>query len=312
MRGFDIVGVGHSCLDSLCTVENYPREDDSTHITKIEYQGGGAVATALVAASILGSRVAYIGNTGLDYVSKEIKSLLEKDGVNTDALKEREDSNGLESFVMINSQNGTRTKFPQRDTNPPIDWTEDLNEMVLESKILHLDGTNYINAVEALKRARKGKTVVSLDGCSMQSDNEKNIELASSVDILIMNKKYPLRVSGKSSYEEALREMSGWGPKSVMCTLGEDGVMAVISGRIRHFPAIPAPFVVDTTGCGDVFHGAYLTAYLRGMDEEESIMFASAAASLKCTEKGGRKGVRTREEVLEYMKNNCISSKKGE
>ena len=301
MKAFDIVGVGHSCLDRLCTVENYPREDDSTHITHIEMQGGGAVATALVAASKLGSRTAFIGNTGTDYVSAAIRSLFEEDGVDCSCLMARKDSFGLESFVMVNPANGSRTKFPQRDTNPPVEWTEELDKMVSTARVLHLDGTNYQNAVEAVKRAREGETTVSLDGCSMQCDNNKNIALASSVDFLIMNRKYPLRVSGKTSYEEALLEMSGWGPKRVMCTLGSDGVMTVIGGKIRRFKAFTPPSVVDTTGCGDVFHGAYLNAYLNGMDDEESILFASATAALKCAEKGGRKGVRTRDEVLEFM-----------
>lgn len=302
MKRFDIVGVGHSCLDKLCTVEKYPREDDSTHITNIEVQGGGAVATALVAASRLGSSVSFVGNIGTDYVSQAIQSLFKEEAVDTSCLIPREDCFGLESFVMINSQNGSRTKFPQRDTNPPIDWTDNINKVLKNACILHLDGTNYTNAIEAVKRAKESGVIVSLDGCSMQSDNKKNKTLASSVDFLIMNRKYPLRVSGKTSYEEALLEMKEWGPKRIMCTLGSEGVIAVIGGKIKHFRSFTPPCVVDTTGCGDVFHGAYLNAYLNGMDAEESILFASATAALKCVQKGGRKGIRTRDEVLEFMR----------
>lgn len=301
MKEYDVCGVGHSCLDRVCIVENYPKEDDSTHITSIDIQGGGAVATALVASSRLGKKSVFIGNIGSDYVSKEIVSLFKKDGVDTSFMIERADSWGLESFVMVNPLNGSRTKFPERDFNPPIEWNEKLEKVIGSSRVLHLDGTNWTNAVRASEIAHKNGVIVSLDGCSMQSDNEKNKILASQADILIMNKKYPLRVSGKSSYEEALLEMKSWGPKVVMCTLGEEGSLAVIGGKVKKFKAYKANAVVDTTGCGDVFHGSFLSAYLDGMDTEEAIYFASASSALKCEKKGGRAGIRTKEEVLSFM-----------
>ncbi|MBQ0071659.1 MAG: hypothetical protein KBS81_07365 [Spirochaetales bacterium] len=207
----------------------------------------------------------------------------------------------MESIAMVNPANGSRTKYPQRDTNPPVDWTEELKNAIREAKILHLDGTNYQNAVSAARIAKKNGVLVSLDGCSMQTDNEKNKALASMADILIMNKKYPLRVSGKSSYEEALLEMSTWGPKIVACTLGEKGSLAVVDGVVQAFPAFPAEKVVDTTGCGDVFHGGFLCAYLMGMNLEDSIRFGSITASMKCRMPGGRAGIPTREEVLKNM-----------
>ena len=295
-----IAGVGHSCLDRLCTIESYPREDDSTHITSIAVQGGGAVATALVAASRLGASTAWIGNAGTDIISSEILRLLEADGVSTAYAARRPDASGLESFVMVNPQNGSRTKFPERDVNPPIEWTEELSAAVRSADILHLDGTNWVNAFNAASIARDAGVVVSLDGCSMQADNERNRKLASMADILIMNRKYPLRVSGLPSYPEALLEMASWGPRIVMCTLGDEGVLAVIDGRVESFPAFEVK-AVDTTGAGDVFHGAFLRGYLDGMDLRSCIRFSSAVAALKCTKIGGRSGIPTMEEALAFM-----------
>ena len=280
-----IAGVGHSCLDRLCTIESYPREDDSTHITSIAVQGGGAVATALVAASRLGASTAWIGNAGTDIISSEILRLLEADGVSTAYAARRPDAAGLESFVMVNPQNGSRTKFPERDVNPPIEWTEELS------------------AALAASIAREAGVVVSLDGCSMQADNERNRKLASMADILIMNRKYPLRVSGLPDYREALLEMASWGPRIVMCTLGDEGVLAVIDGRVESFPAFEVK-AVDTTGAGDVFHGAFLRGYLDGMDLRSCIRFSSAVAALKCTKIGGRSGIPTMDEALAFMERN--------
>ncbi|MGX8681823.1 MAG: PfkB family carbohydrate kinase, partial [Spirochaetales bacterium] len=71
MREFQIVGVGYSCVDMICMVDDYPVENSSTHITSRITQGGGASATAIVAASRLGSECAFIGNLGNDMVSDE-------------------------------------------------------------------------------------------------------------------------------------------------------------------------------------------------------------------------------------------------
>lgn len=302
LERFQIVGVGYSCVDSVCMIEDYPVEDSSTHVTKRILQGGGAVATALVAASRLGSSCAFIGNLGNDSVSDEIIRLFESDGVCTNYMIRRDDCQGLESIIMVNPENGSRTKFPQRDFSPAVQWNQQLKDVIKNSMVLHLDGTHYENALNAAKIAKEYGVLVSLDGCSMQKENEKNRALATLADILIMNSKYPLRVSGKSNYNEALLEMSCWGTKKVIgCTLGEKGSKFVIDGKVVDFPSFKAKKVLDTTGCGDVFHGSFLSAFTSGMDLKECIRFASATACIKCAFPGGRAGIPDRKTVLEMI-----------
>ena len=285
-----IVGVGHCCQDFLCVVENYPPEDGSTHITQINTQGGGAVATAMVAASRLGIKTAYIGNLGEDSIGDTILDEFKREGVDVVGVTRLPNVQSLSSYVMINPANGTRTKFPFRGNIPPIVWDGQKKEMLRQAKVLHLDGTNYENAVNAAKLAKEYGVTVSLDGCSRQQDNDKNKFLASMVDILIMNAVYPTAVSGKATIEESLLEISTWGPKIVMSTAGRDGVYAVIDNSVYHFKAYEAK-VVDTTGAGDVFHGAFLAAYVRGKSLNECIGIAQLTAAIKCEQIGGRTGI---------------------
>ena len=226
--------------------------------------------------------------------------MLSADGVDTTHVVRRSDAYGLESFVMINPETGTRTKFPVRDFNPAIEWTDELKAEISRADVLHLDGTNYENALNASKIAKEANVLVSLDGCSMQAEMDKNRKLASMADFLIMNSKYPLRVTGLDNYENALLEISEWGPRIVICTLGDRGSLAVIDGKVVHFPAYKVN-VVDTTGAGDVFHGAFIAGYLDGMDLVENIEFASAVSALKCQKLGGRAGIPTKEEALMKM-----------
>lgn len=295
-----IVGVGHSCLDRLCTVEAYPPEDGSTHITSISVQGGGAVATAMAASARLGASSTMIGNLGDDEAGTEIRRLLEADGVRTDWITPVAGGRSSVSFVMVDPAHGSRTKFPYHDALPAVEWTRERARVIEQAQVLHLDGTQYENALNAAKIAKQAGVAVSLDGCSMQKDNDCNRTLASMADILIMNAKYPVRVSGKEDYAEALLEMSTWGPKIVIGTRGNQGCMAVVDGQVVSIPAFHVT-AVDTTGAGDVFHGAFLVGWLRGMELLENIRFASAVAALKCTKVGGRAGIPTFAAALDLM-----------
>ena len=295
-----IVGVGHNCLDYLCTVEAYPPEDGSTHITGMTCAGGGAAATAMAAAARLGVSAGMIDVVGRDGTGREICRLLESDGVDTRFIRAVPEGRSSVSYVMIDPAKGSRTKFPYPASLPPIGWDGEQVRALQSAQALHLDGTRYDDALQAAKLAKAAGVTVSLDGCSMQKDNGKNRVLASMSDILIMNYRYPVMVTGIDDYEAALLEMSRWGPQVVIGTQGARGCLAVIGGKVRRFPAYPVP-VADTTGAGDVFHGAFLAGRLRGLDLEQNIRFAAAAAALKCEKLGGRAGIPSWEEAMAFL-----------
>ncbi|HQD72424.1 MAG TPA: carbohydrate kinase family protein [Clostridiales bacterium] len=285
-----LVGVGHCCHDYLCLIDEYPPEDGSTRITSVSTQGGGAVATAMVAASRLGIESAFIGNIGDDEVGSLILEELKREGVDVSGVEVLPGVQSIRSYVMIDTKKGTRTKFPYKGNIPPIVWDEHKKNMLKNAKILHLDGTDYENAVNAAELAKEYKVLISLDGSTRQKDNRLNKELASRVDILIMSAVYPTAVSGKPTIKEALLEISTWGPEIVMSTAGADGVFAVIDNHVYHFEGYKVN-VVDTTGAGDVFHGAFLAAYLKGKNLEDCISIAQLTAALKCEHIGGRTGI---------------------
>ena len=298
-----IAGVGHCCQDHICTVEQYPPEDGSTHILSIDdSQGGGAVATALAAASRLGAKACLLARLGDDSTGDKILRGLAADGVDVALVSRVPGGRSSASYVMVNPETGSRTKFPYRDNLPPITFSAAERRAIAGADALHLDGTRYENALNAAKIAREAGTLVSLDGCSRQADNRLNLELAAMADILVMNAAYPFRVSGLDDREEALRFMAALGtPRVVMMTAGADGVYAVAGGKVHHYPAFQVR-AVDTTGAGDVFHGAFLTRWLETEDTEESIRFAQAAAALKCLRPGGRAGIPDRGQLTAFLR----------
>ena len=291
-----ILGIGHCCQDTICTVEAYPPEDGSTHILSMDdSQGGGAVATALAAAAKLGASCAMIGFVGDDPTGSRILEGLGSFGVDVSGVRRIPGGRSSSSIVMVNPATGSRTKFPYRDALPPLPFNREQRERIAGASILHLDGTRYENALRAAEIAREAGTLVSLDGCSRQTDNAKNLRLAEMADILITNAVYPFAVSGKADRDEALAFLAGLGKKkAVVMTGGKEGCWAFLEGRAVHFPAFPVQ-AVDTTGAGDVFHGAFLVRWLETEDPVSAIRFASAAAALKCLWPGGRAGIPSRE-----------------
>ena len=296
VRKNGIVGIGHCCQDTICTVENYPPEDGSTHILSMDdSQGGGAVATAMAAVAKLGAPCAVIAHVGDDAVGGKIVEGLRGFGVDVSGIRVIPGGRSSSSIVMVNPATGSRTKFPYRDALPPLPFDQDQRERIARAAILHLDGTRYENALKAAEIAREAGTLVSLDGCSRQKDNAKNLRLAEMADILIMNAVYPFAVSGLSSRDEALAFFAGLGRKKVVITTGgKEGCWAFLDGRTVHFPAYPVQ-AVDTTGAGDVFHGAFLARWLETEDTVSAIRFASVVSALKCLRPGGRSGIPDRE-----------------
>jgi len=298
-----VIGVGHCCQDYICTVESYPPEDGSTHILSIDdSQGGGAVATAMAAASRLGMKARMLCHLGDDSAGDSIMRGLQDFGVDTTLITRVSGGRSSTSYVMVNPANGSRTKFPYRDNLPLLSFSEKECEAIKQADVLHLDGTRYENALKAAQVARAAGTLVSLDGCSRQADNQLNRKLAGLADILIMNATYPYRVSERTDRQQALCYMASLGsPRVVMMTEGGNGVYSLQDGKVVHYPAFSVT-AADTTGAGDVFHGAFLTRYLETGDCGESIRFAQAASALKCLKPGGRSGIPDRGRLEEFLR----------
>ena len=301
-KDFSVIGIGHCCQDSICVVEAYPPEDGSTHILSIDdSQGGGAVATALAAAARLGVSCAMMAHLGDDAIGDQIEAGFAQYGVDTGLIRRVPGGRSSSSIVMVHPETGSRTKFPFRDALPPLDFDEEQRDAIRRARILHLDGTRYENALRAAEIAHEAGVTVSLDGCSRQKDNSLNLRLAALADILIMNAVYPMAVSRRSDIESALWFMAGLSEKkAVVTTAGAEGCFALIDGKMEHFPAFPVQ-AADTTGAGDVFHGAFLAKWLETEDIRACIRFASAVSAMKCLKPGGRSGIPTRREAEAFL-----------
>ena len=297
-----VAAVGHICWDHIAVCEEYPPENGSRHILRIEDHPGGTASQALVAVARLGGGAAYIG----DFGGAEGEALcrgLDEEGVDVSRCRHHPEIRQHFTNVAVSEKAGTRTFFSYHAPFPPLVFDAQDEALLRSCAALHLDNTESANALAAAALGKQCGLLISLDASSMAKEMARNERLAAMTDILIANETYPTRLTGIADRAEALREIDrAYHPRVLISTAGERGVLALIDGEIRHFPAFPVK-AVDTTGAGDVFHGAFLYAYLSGRSVPDAIRFASAAAAIKCTRMGGRDGIPTREDVERYLWN---------
>jgi sugar/nucleoside kinase (ribokinase family) len=297
---FDILGIGHTAFDTFCVVGEMPIPDTECWLDAVENQGGGAAAQAVVTASRLGMRAAFAGSVGDDSAGRFLVRDFRREKVDTGCLAVQRGKETSKAFIVTESSSGRRTLFVYAGTLSEFRLNDRTRRAIKKSRCVHLDATTFGVAEESADFSRACGVMVSLDGCEIQADHDLTARLVSKVDILITNESYPMALTGLKDDDEALLALAKMGPRIVISTKGSKGCRIVEGGSIKAYPAYKVR-VVDTTGAGDVFHGAFLTAHLRGWGMDDSIKFASACSAINCMTLGGRKGIPSLKEVQGFI-----------
>lgn len=293
-----IVGLGVCCEDRIGLTPHWPGPDEGVHLRQVVRQCGGMAATSLAAAAQVGIPVAYIGMAGADASGRWLKRQLEKQGVDCRQMILRKGFTTPVSQVIVQQRSGHRRIFHYRPK--PFDLSiEEIDFSVLDhARFLHLDGHHLNAAVEAARYARRIGVRVCLDASFPYPGLERLLPL---VDYLICNRHFPQRFTGNKNLRSALESLAEYGSRMTAATLGAKGVLWRSRGKFETQPAFPVE-VVDTTGAGDVFHGAFLAALCKGMQVRSAVRYAAAAASLSCRALGGQGALPGHEEVAELLR----------
>lgn len=293
----EIVGIGVTCIDHVSVVTR--TADGWERCGPPLVQGGGLTATAAAAAARLGASVELWAVVGDDYHGQMIRRELAAQGVNVDRVRLVAGGRTPSSFVEVDAETGERTIYysPGRGLPAPEgDLGFDV-DAVADARALLVDGLYLQTDVAAARAAREAQAVVVAD---LARFDGPVAELVGLVDALIVPEEAGLRVAGGEDFPLALARLAELGPRTPVVTVGARGCWYLADGRAYHCPAFPVR-VVDTTGCGDSFHGAFAFAATRGWDVHESVRFSSAVAALKATKLGGRTGLPTLEEVTAFL-----------
>ena len=299
----DILGLGAVAIDDLIYVDSYPPADAKVSVRRKERQCGGLTATALVAAARLGSRCAYGGVLGKDELSTFAIEKMRREGIDLTWLLQRSEARPIHSFIVVDERRQTRNVFADSNGFVGADDHCPEPEVIRSARVLFVDHFGLPGMLRAARLARAAD--IAVVGDFEKESAPPFRELLALVDHLIVSQSFAEKFTGEVHPANAAKGLWAAERAAVVVTCGAEGcwhLSAEHSGRPRHEPAFPVR-AVDTTGCGDVFHGAYASALARGAPLEERIRFASAAAALKAMKTGGQNGIPSREMVTAFLQN---------
>lgn len=290
--------IGHATYDFTMSMKDYPKENAKYRVENAVECGGGPASNAAYLLSLWGVDTYFAGVVGNDENGKKIKEEFKKVNVNTRFLEVDSNNDTTMSFVLINAKNGSRTIFTKKSSGMKL--TKEIN---IKPDLILVDGEE----LEASKKVLlNNKNAISIIDAGRL--RESTIELAKMVDYVVCSRTFVEEYIGIKidlSNNEALDEifvklMTDF--KNVIITLEEKGALYQKEGKVKLIPSIEVD-EVDSTGAGDIFHGAFAYSLLKKYDIEKSIIIANIAGAISVTRLGGRYSMPSLKEVMgEYRK----------
>lgn len=285
---FDVVGIGLNAVDYLLGVPRFPARGEKMPVASFAREGGGQVATALVALSRWGLATKYVGNVGDDEHGRFAFSLLAREGIDLSHARVIPGARSQFAVIVVEAGTGERTILWDRDPRIQIRPQDLPADDIARARAILLDGHDIPASIEAARIAKAAGVPVVLDAEKVQEGTE---ELLSLCDQIVAAEHFPAFFFPGASPEEGVKLIrSRFGPQTATVTLGPHGAAGFDGRSFLHVPAFPVK-AVDTTGAGDIFHAGFLFALLARSSFPAMLAFANAAAALSCTKMGGRAGI---------------------
>jgi len=299
MSRFDCLSFGSSAFDVLMSVDRPPRSDERVSAHAVTSGGGGPASTAATAMARLGFKVGLITAVGEDVFGTLMLEEFARFGVDTSGTQRVAGSSTISS-VLIERETAKRSMTVYGGCVNRIDIGAIDVGRIRNAKVVHLDGNNPALAIHIARAAKSFGIPVSLDGGNMSA--EAIAEVLPHIDIYIPDEQSMHKQLGEDvSVDDACRLYRERGPGLVCITRAESGSIAYDGKEFRAQPAYRGAPVADTTGAGDNFHGAFLAAWLDGLDIDATLKFANVYAALCCRGIGGRTSSPDREETLAHL-----------
>jgi sulfofructose kinase len=292
-----VICLGLSAQDQVWRVERlFAGQSEKIRSTDYTTLGGGMAANAAVTGARLGGAVSFWGRAGDDAAGREMRAALAAERIDVANFRLFADGRSSVSGIIVD-ESGERQIVNFRGAFPEAsDWLP-LDDIAKASAVL-ADPRWVDGAVAMFSEARTRGIPTVLDGDV--ADAEVFERLLPLTDHAIFSEPALAAFAG-SANDASLSSLARFNCRVVAVTRGGEGVSWYENSRLQHRAAYPVS-VVDTTGAGDVFHGAYVLAIGAGLSVPDAMTFASAAAALKCTRSGGRDGIPSINDCLAFMR----------
>jgi sugar/nucleoside kinase (ribokinase family) len=296
-RPFGVVGMGLNAVDFLAVVPEFPTLNSKMEILQFSKQGGGQVATAMVALARWGVKTKYIGKVGDNELGQFSLHSIREERVDVSSVTIEPGASNQFAIIIVDRISGERTILWDRDERLMYREGELRKEEICSGRLLHLDGHDIRAAIQCAHWAKEEgiPTVIDIDKVDPLTS-----ELIKEIDFVITSSRFPTLFTGIPDREKALVELQKYTSGFICATLGDQGAMALINRESFHVKGLKVK-AVDTTGAGDVFHAGFIYGLLQNWEVIGILRFANAVAALKCRDLGGRRGIPTLEEVQNFL-----------
>ncbi len=275
-----VICLGNVVADHTFRVEDIPQPPAKIAARSYSIGPGGMAANAAIAVVRLGGRAAFWGRVGDDLNGEPLAQALEQEGVDVAGLRRVPGGRTPVGAVLVDPR-GERTIISFRGAGLGSDPAWLPLPLVREAGALCCDPRWPEGVAAAAAAARAAGVPVVLDG--ERSETRILVDLVPRVDHAIFSVPGLANFAPGCSPEEGLRRALACGPVKVAAvTQGEKGVLWLQPGQDK--PTRTPAFAVEatnTTGAGDVFHGAYALAMAEAMPVERAMRFAAAAGALR-------------------------------
>jgi len=294
----DVVGLGLNATDTVFMVRHYPAGGGKERVLSSFVAAGGQVATALVTCRRLGLRARYIGKIGDDHAGRIQLASLKSERMDLRYTRVVRDTPTQFGHIFVDQTTGERTVFWDRDKRLTVLPAELTESAITEGRVLLLDGCDVEAGLQAARWARRARLPVVADLDTVYKKIEKLLPL---IDYLIASTGFLFTLTGQADPFQALQSAAAQDKvKTPGMTLGKEGALIYHERRFHYSPGFVVE-AVDTTGAGDVFHGAFIYGLLAGWEIGRILDFSNAMAALNCTALGARGGIKTLAEAEELM-----------
>jgi len=289
--------IGHSTFDTTLPVDEYPKENIKTRIKEHIECGGGPAANGAYLLAKWGMDTTIASIMGNDYYGQRVYEDFREIGANLKYLELNDNHKTSSSYIIANMSNGSRTAITAK--NPPIrKLTQTIND---KYDLILVDGEHPETAKEVLLNNKNAISI--LDAGRLNEDTK---ELGKLVTYVICSHDFAEEFTNKktdanniNNLIDIYNELKNYFKTNIIITLEADGSFTEINNEYKIIPSIKVK-AIDSTGAGDIFHGAFTYFIGNNYSLEDTIKYASIAGALSVTRIGSRYSIPTLKAVLDY------------
>jgi len=310
-QDIDVLCVGIAVLDvfgkPVDTIPDWGRLQTFDHI---EHHIGGCAVNTAVGLARLGTSAAIGVCVGHDDAGDFLERRLSENGVDTSGVVKTRDASTSFTFIMIDS-NGRRRYLHHVGANAVLTDTDISSELLRRSRFLHIGGSFLMPNMDGertahlLKRAKDLGLRTFMDTAYNTTVNARDLILPclKYLDVFMPSIEEAEIITGKTSVDDLLEDLSGYGVPVVGIKLGPEGCIIRVDGETYRQPAFNVE-PVDISGAGDSFMAGFIFGQLRGWSIDKTAIFANAVAAHCIRSIGCSEGIRPAEKILDFVELN--------